>query len=278
MKKTMSVSHFKEYVLNEAKKLYKIEVLKEEKKRLENLLSENIDSQKNNDIPINTADYTQQPGYIHEKKPSAGLTHKEKSNVVHKAKAGEDIGHKGKGFTHVAAVAAKEYGSKETGEKVAGAAMWKNIKRESVEMSNGSPVEYPMFKFKIKHDHGFIKTKTRAKDLDSAKRIIMNAYECPEVAIQQINETLSPKGVEQVKSQFEQLGARETAVKLVDYFIKKMLGGMTASDLPDSATYANGLDDIESTLQGGDYNAAFDLAKDTAKEMISEEGGGDMFN
>jgi hypothetical protein len=64
------------------------------------------------------------------KKPSAGLTKKEKSAVVKKAKKGEDIGKKGKGFEKVAAKAAKQYGSKEAGEKVAAAAMWKNIKKE----------------------------------------------------------------------------------------------------------------------------------------------------
>lgn len=63
------------------------------------------------------------------KRPSAGLTKKEKSAVVKKAVAGKDIGKKGKGFEKVADKAAKEYGSKEKGEKVAAAAMWKNIKR-----------------------------------------------------------------------------------------------------------------------------------------------------
>ncbi len=59
------------------------------------------------------------------KKPSAGMTKKEKSAVVKKAEAGKDIGKKGKGFEKVAAKAAKEYGSKEKGEKVAAAQMWK---------------------------------------------------------------------------------------------------------------------------------------------------------
>ena len=60
------------------------------------------------------------------KKPSAGMTKKEKSAVAKKAKAGKDIGKKGKGFEKVAKTAEKEYGSKEAGEKVAAAAMWKN--------------------------------------------------------------------------------------------------------------------------------------------------------
>jgi hypothetical protein len=56
------------------------------------------------------------------KKPSAGMTKKEKSAVVKKAKAGEDIGKKGKGFEKVA----KAAGGGEKGEKIAAAAMWKS--------------------------------------------------------------------------------------------------------------------------------------------------------
>jgi deoxyribodipyrimidine photolyase len=68
--------------------------------------------------------------YEAKKKPSAGLTKKQKSTVAKKAHAGKDIGKKGKGFEKVAKAAAKEYGSKEAGKKVAAAAMWKNIKRK----------------------------------------------------------------------------------------------------------------------------------------------------
>ena len=64
------------------------------------------------------------------KKPSQGLSKEKKSDVVKAAKKGEDIGKKGKGFEKVADKAAKEYGSKEAGKKVAAAAMWKNVKRE----------------------------------------------------------------------------------------------------------------------------------------------------
>jgi hypothetical protein len=65
-----------------------------------------------------------------EKKPSEGLSKKQKSAVVKKARKGGDIGKKGKNFDEVAAKAAKEYGSEEKGKKVAAAAMWKNIKRK----------------------------------------------------------------------------------------------------------------------------------------------------
>lgn len=71
---------------------------------------------------------------LNENKPSAGLTKKEKSNVVKKAKAGKDIGKKGKNFEKIKDKATKEYGNKEKGEKVAAAAMWKNIaKNENIE-------------------------------------------------------------------------------------------------------------------------------------------------
>lgn len=61
-------------------------------------------------------------------KPSAGLTKKEKSNIVKKAKSGEDIGHKGKGFKEIEKKA-KESGATDP-KAVAAAAMWKNIKRK----------------------------------------------------------------------------------------------------------------------------------------------------
>jgi hypothetical protein len=71
--------------------------------------------------------------HLDESKPSAGLSKEKKSEVVKKAKAGSDIGKKGKGFEKIANKAAKKYGSKEKGKKVAAAAMWKNVQREDVE-------------------------------------------------------------------------------------------------------------------------------------------------
>ena len=62
-------------------------------------------------------------------KPSAGLSKKQKSDVVKKAKKGGDVGKKGKGFEKIASKATKQYGSEEKGKKVAAAAFWKNIKR-----------------------------------------------------------------------------------------------------------------------------------------------------
>ena len=73
---------------------------------------------------------------VDESKPSAGLSKEKKSEVVKKAKKGGDIGKKGKGFEKLSDKAAKEYGSKEAGEKVAAASMWKNMKREGVEIKD----------------------------------------------------------------------------------------------------------------------------------------------
>ena len=61
-------------------------------------------------------------------KPSKGLTKKQKSSIEKKAHKGKKIGHGG--FAKLAKAAAKEYGSKEAGKKVAAAAMWKGIHRK----------------------------------------------------------------------------------------------------------------------------------------------------
>jgi chromosome segregation ATPase len=55
------------------------------------------------------------------KKPSAGMTKKEKSAVAKKAQAGKDIGKPGKSFKDVA----KEAGGGEKGTIIAAASMWK---------------------------------------------------------------------------------------------------------------------------------------------------------
>ena len=91
-----------------------------------------------------------------------------------------------------------------------------------------------------------------------------------------LNEGLSEKGVELIKNNIAEIGTRKAAIKLIDYFIKKTLG-LSSSDLPDSATFSNGLDEMEEALKNGDYHNAFEIAKSTAQEMISEEGGADLF-
>ncbi len=92
-----------------------------------------------------------------------------------------------------------------------------------------------------------------------------------------LNEGLTEKGVATVQKWIAEKGAREAAVKMVDSVLSRMLGGLTSSDLGDTSIFANGLDEIESLLENNDYNGAFEVARDTAKEMIEDEGGGDLF-
>jgi hypothetical protein len=63
------------------------------------------------------------------KKPSAGLSKKQKSAIVKKAKAGKDIGKKGKGFEKV--MKAAEKGGAENPQAVAAAAMWKSAAKKA---------------------------------------------------------------------------------------------------------------------------------------------------
>jgi hypothetical protein len=110
------------------------------------------------------------------KKPSAGMTAKEKSAVVTKAKAGGDIGKPGKGFAKVASKAAKEYGSKEKGEKVAAAAMWKGqAKKVSESKMSNLDVDLKDAKFSdadFKKQYGKTKAEMRAsmKNKPDAKK------------------------------------------------------------------------------------------------------------
>jgi hypothetical protein len=68
---------------------------------------------------------------MHESAPSAGLSKAKKSAVVKDAKAGKDLGKPGKSFDKVA----KKAGGGEKGEKIAAAAMWKNMKETTAYMA-----------------------------------------------------------------------------------------------------------------------------------------------
>jgi hypothetical protein len=54
----------------------------------------------------------------------------QRSAIVKKAVAGKDIGKKGKNFEKIAEKAAAKYGSKEAGNRVAGAIMFGKVKRK----------------------------------------------------------------------------------------------------------------------------------------------------
>jgi hypothetical protein len=76
---------------------------------------------------------------VSEAKPSAGLSAAKKSAVVKDAKAGKDIGKPGKSFKDVA----KKAGGGEKGEKIAAAAMWKNIKETTAYIAEKAKATKP---------------------------------------------------------------------------------------------------------------------------------------
>jgi sulfur relay (sulfurtransferase) complex TusBCD TusD component (DsrE family) len=90
-----------------------------------------------------------------------------------------------------------------------------------------------------------------------------------------LNEGFSEKGLETIKKWIEESGSREAAVKLMDNILIRMVG-FSSSDLPDTATFANGLDGIEEAFNEEDYDGALEIAKDTANEMLADEGFGNI--
>jgi hypothetical protein len=94
---------------------------------------------------------------------------------------------------------------------------------------------------------------------------------------EKINEGFSEKGIATIQGWIEELGTRSAAVKLIDTILSKMVG-LSSSDLADTATFSNGLDEIEDALNDEDYNGALQVAKETAREMLEDEGFGDMMN
>jgi hypothetical protein len=78
-----------------------------------------------------------QPNLPEGAKPSAGLSKAKKSAVVKDAKAGKDIGKPGKGFDKLA----KAAGGGKKGERIAAAAMWKNIKETTAYIEEKKAIE-----------------------------------------------------------------------------------------------------------------------------------------
>lgn len=91
-----------------------------------------------------------------------------------------------------------------------------------------------------------------------------------------LNEGFSEKGMAVVYKWITEGGERFAAKKIIDNVLIKMVG-LSSSDLPDTSTFANGLDEMEELLKVKDYSGALDIAIETAKEMLEEEGGGDLF-
>jgi hypothetical protein len=95
-------------------------------------------------------------------KPSAGLSKAKKSATVKDAKAGKDIGKPGKGFDKLA----KKAGGGEKGEKIAAAAMWKNIKETTAYLAEKKKKE------KVTDENlQVVPNPSGAKDAEEAKKL-----------------------------------------------------------------------------------------------------------
>lgn len=98
------------------------------------------------------------------KKPSAGMTEKEKSVVAKKTRAGKDMGKKGKNFEKIA----KEVGGGKKGEAIAAAAMWKGeakkAKKKHMKECAGCDSEQSQ-DWTHGHDHEGSMAKSEVKDM-----------------------------------------------------------------------------------------------------------------
>lgn len=88
-----------------------------------------------------------------------------------------------------------------------------------------------------------------------------------------LTEALSDKAIDLISRRVEENGSRETAVWIVDQILTRKIG-LSSSDLPDTSTFANGLDGISDDLENGDPAGAFETAKELATDMLEEEGFG----
>lgn len=86
-----------------------------------------------------------------------------------------------------------------------------------------------------------------------------------------IKEVVSDKNRAMI-DKWRQEGDRQAAIKMINSILRQNLG-LEASDLADTSIYANGLDGIETLLKDGNYEGALNSAKETAREMIEDEGG-----
>lgn len=86
--------------------------------------------QENRELESDLFEFEQQLKKVVESKKPASK--KERSNLVKRAKRGEDIFGGGKNFKKIAGKAGKKYGSKEAGERVAAAIMWKKAGKKGM--------------------------------------------------------------------------------------------------------------------------------------------------
>jgi hypothetical protein len=83
----------------------------------------------------------------------------------------------------------------------------------------------------------------------------------------------STSDIEKIKGFVSSKGSFKTARMLINSFIKKISGGAAdLSILPDTSSLANGVDSVSSFLDEGDYESAWAEAKNTASDILYDEG------
>jgi hypothetical protein len=89
-----------------------------------------VDSSKNPGLAKLPTEVRNKMGYMKNGGKAKPGTKEQRSAIAKKAIKGKDMGKPGKGFEKIAEKAAKKYGSKEAGKKVAGAMFWKTMTKK----------------------------------------------------------------------------------------------------------------------------------------------------
>jgi len=102
------------------------------------------------------------------------------------------------------------------------------------------------------------------------------ATESKKTKMSNIKEGIRERNIVAIQNLVDTYDYRVAAKKLIDkVLVIKM--GLSSEDLGDTPIFANGLDTVEDFLISGEFEQAFESAKETANEMIQDEGGGNMF-
>ena len=89
------------------------------------------------------------------------------------------------------------------------------------------------------------------------------------------NKKLSEKGINTLKRKIESDGSRSAAHFLLNAIIKKEFGGMSSDDLPDTAEFADTLDEMDDSLSSEDFSGALSMALDYVSTLKYDMGYGD---
>lgn len=84
---------------------------------------------------------------------------------------------------------------------------------------------------------------------------------------------LTPISDDKISQILDNKGAEKTAKWLIDQYIKDILNsGLTSQDLADSDIFNNGIVEVVECLDILNFDDAKHVAKETAENMINEEG------